>query len=552
MKQQHFPQDIKTYEKGINSDSNKEILGSSNGEHVDALNMRSLPMDGDNSAKKKIKGAVVKYPNIDNRCIGGTGQPLSATYECMMSMEIQNHIIEVWASPNESVNPPLMRVDGKIVLMSADFPIDVNHPLQYHKNENCVGGEIYITNNNTPPLVFSLKDLMEKSGMVYGGHNSDENPQCTQQYFDEFNVVEYTVNITANLNKPQFIRQDPADVLQSYDKVFGATGCPVGYYSYSYRFVTLEGDRSTWSPLTELIPVLQSVSSPDNYFPNRRSYSNVPNVSSGSGYGNHLKIRIENFNAFDSIEIRRDSYNSGAGMGTPPISVIIGLLSVQEGVYVVDILDRCNSNEVEETITLGEQTDSLTSIQRAKAIRYYNNRLYLMNIGYASKDIDAVVEFNASADLVFPTIHNMKKSGHKDPYNGTYYKSTMRGDTVGYGVVLYDSEGNMSYAKKIDGAESFTFPNRRDPLSALTIDTSYNGFVRAGMVNGSIGNCHEVFDHKDAVSRQGNLNANIRIAPVINDTSKDWSYQPLNPVSAQDQSSKYNLAPNSKVADTFL
>jgi hypothetical protein len=69
MKQQHHPQDVKTYQKGISSDTNNEFLGSSEqGEHVDALNMRSISMDGDNFAKKKIKGESILFPLIDNRC----------------------------------------------------------------------------------------------------------------------------------------------------------------------------------------------------------------------------------------------------------------------------------------------------------------------------------------------------------------------------------------------------------------------------------------------------------------------------------------------------
>ena len=40
MSQQHHPKDDKTYQKGINSDQNKEFLGANDkGEHVDALNM---------------------------------------------------------------------------------------------------------------------------------------------------------------------------------------------------------------------------------------------------------------------------------------------------------------------------------------------------------------------------------------------------------------------------------------------------------------------------------------------------------------------------------
>jgi len=38
MKQQHHPIDLKTYQSGIDSDSNKEVLGSSEqGTYVDAV-----------------------------------------------------------------------------------------------------------------------------------------------------------------------------------------------------------------------------------------------------------------------------------------------------------------------------------------------------------------------------------------------------------------------------------------------------------------------------------------------------------------------------------
>ena len=78
MKQQHHPTDTRTYEKGISSDTNKEILGAGEeGGHVDALNMRSMPMDGNNLTAKKIKGEDINYPNIYNRCFVETGNLLN-------------------------------------------------------------------------------------------------------------------------------------------------------------------------------------------------------------------------------------------------------------------------------------------------------------------------------------------------------------------------------------------------------------------------------------------------------------------------------------------
>lgn len=542
MKQQHHNIDLRTYEKGINSDSNKEILGGSkNGEHVDALNMRSVSMDGDNFAKKKIKGEDLLYGAIDNRCFLPSPGVLNASYMCMLTLEINGHIVEVWASGDENFDP-FIRVDGQIVLMSPNFPVDTEHPLQYDKNESCIGGEFYITNNRTTPMVFSLKDLMMNSGMtdVY------PDAQCTQKYFEDFNIQEYVVDIISQLYKPMFINQDISTTAYTYNAILGSLGLPVGSYSYSYRYATQAGDRGKWSPVTELIPVLKSVGVQDDYFPARRSYSSNPDVSVASGYGNHIRIRIENYNNFDFIELRRDCWYIGDPIGTPSISELVGFIDIVSGVSVIDVLDRCDTSEVEEILTLEETSTTMTALERAKAIRYFNERLYLMNIAYASKDIDNNVTFVDDQDLVFPVIQKIGKLGHKSPYNATHYKSDMRGERYGFGVVLFDKEGNISYVKKIDGAENYQFPNRRAPISSLTSGMSYNGTVRAAL-NQPIGavkisNTYEIFDHEDTVSRIGDLSAN-----VFENNIDPEPYEPFRPVSQGDNMSSYGSRVNVEI-----
>ena len=193
----HHKQDAKTYQKGINADQNKEFLGTSEkGEHVDALNMRSVSMDGDNLAKKKINGEQLEYPLVDNRCDTTNPITLDDTYECMMAQEINGHIVEIWASTDGSPKEPFMRIDGKIVLYSANFPVFVTTPLQYDKNENCIGGEMYITNNLTPPMVFNVDDILLNSG-VGGG-------SCTTKYFEDFQIENFTNCYTSHLNTPVF------------------------------------------------------------------------------------------------------------------------------------------------------------------------------------------------------------------------------------------------------------------------------------------------------------------------------------------------------------
>ena len=496
MKQQHHPLDNKSYEKGINSDTNKEILGPNQaGEHVDALNMRSTPMDGDNLAKKKIKGEEELYPLVDNRCNPNPPISLSDQYECMMAQEVNGNIVEIWAS-SVLIEAPFIRINGQIVLYSADFPISLDYPLQYDKNESCIGGEIYITNNNTPPIIFSIKDLMDNSGMTPSG-------VCTEKYFSDFNIEEYTIQTSSVLYKPAFIKQVVGN--SGYDFVAGSAGLCVGSYSYSYRLVDEQGERTSFSPITELIPVVRNNSSQTlNSYPHQRTFSSEPNILSSTTYGNHIRIRYQNDINLNFLELRRDSWYAGDAIDTPPVSEIIASIPIDTGMNVLNVLDRAEAGfEGAEILTLEEQSNTYSSIRRAKSIRYFNERLYLMNIGYNSKDIDGEVTFVDPLNAAHTTIQNLGKPGHKHVYNSALYKSNMRGEKTGFAVILFDKDNVASFATEVPGFENFQFPNRREPASTETIDDSYKGLVYAADTNGDVGYTHEVFDHYNAVNKTG-------------------------------------------------
>jgi hypothetical protein len=535
MRQQHHPQDIKTYQKGINSDSNKEILGNSDeGEHVDALNMRSIPMDGDNYAKKKIKGEDSLFPLIDNRCNAPDPSTLTfAGYECMMAQEVNGHIVEIWASFIVG-EFPFMRIDGQIVLYSDDFPIDVFHPLEYDKNESCVGGEIYVTNNNTTPMVFSIKDLMENSAMIDGF-------ECTEKYFSEFDINAYTINPTAILHKPSFIKQDI--VYAGYDFVIGTAGLCVGSYSYSYRMVDSQGERTNFSPITELIPVVRKNSSATlNSYPHQQTFSSEPDITSSTIYGNHGRFRYENYTDFVSIEIRRDSWYAGDPLGNPPVSEIIATIPINTGMNILNVFDRAEANFIGAiTLTLEEQSSQLSPVRRAKAVRYFNQKLYLMNIGYQSRDISGTVTFVDSNDAGFATIEKIGTPGHKHVYNAAMYKSNMRGERTGFGVVLFDKNNNASYATEVPNFTNFQFPERREELieNSDEYDLSYKGVVRAANTDGDVSWTHEVFDLEDAVSKTAGLEYNYK---------EGDPYKALNPTSQNDTLSDLNKYVNPTVA----
>jgi hypothetical protein len=548
MKQQHHPTDMKTFEKGINSDANKEMLGTRQGEHVDARNMRSIPMDGDNFAKKKIKGEELLYPNIDNRCLNGTGQPLSSDYECMMPQEINGNILEVWSSPNPGEDS-LIRVNGKIVLMSEDFTVDINFPLQYDKNESCIGGEFYLTDDNSRPLVFNLKDLMLNSGLTVGG----ETGACTDKYFDAFNIDEYVVGVTSDFYKVAFIKQ-PSSPSGNYDVVFGSSGVAVGYHSYSYRYVTEQGDRTGWSPQSELIPVVQSDLSGIPEHPNVGTFSKDPNVSSPSIYGNELRLKYDNANGYSFIEVRRDSFISGSPLDSQPVSELLGSFSIQTGLNTLRVLDYASPVEIQEPVDVSELTEPPLNIQSAKSIRYFGSKLWLGNVKYNSQDIDDQIVITDPNDPVFPTIEKIGKKGHTDTYNATYYKSNMRGEAQGFGIVVFDDSGAKTYATEI--IDNFQFPNRRDVVSTETQGSSYKGLVLAASTDGVPGVLtHEVFDHVDAVGKSGGLYVNPLEEEVLASTkysgaasSDTGPYDTFTPVSQVDTDSKHGQRVNEYVS----
>jgi hypothetical protein len=546
MKQQHHPVDKKSYEKGINSDSNKEILGTKEGEHVDAKNMRSIPMDGDNLAKKKIKGEELLYPNIDNRCVGGTGLPLSEQYECMMTQEINGHIVEVWGALEQYDLPALIRIDGKITLMSEDFPVLADYPLEYHKNEACIGGEFYITDNRVVPMVFNVKDLLINSGINVGS----DTGLCTTKYFEDFNLEEYTVGVSSSLYKIAFIKQQSGTGNQ-HDFVFGSDGLLVGSYSYSYRYATEVGDRSAWSPVSEIIPVIAGKSNISPELPKVGNFSKDPSLVP-SIFGNEIRLKYDNENGFEFIEIRRDGWYFGSTLNSPPVSEVIGAFPIDEGLNTVNILDYASNVETEEVLTEDDILDTPQQVESAKAIRYFNSKLWLMNVKYASRDVDDVVNIIDELDPVFSTVEKIGKKGHVDVYHSTYHKSNMRGEAHGFGVLLFDSTGSKTYAKSI--VDNFQFPNRRDEMSSDSLGTSYYGASIAATTQGTVGYTHEVFDLEDAVGREDEAEMNIlqdRYPTLLSGPVNVGPYKTMHPISQTDSASDYGSRVNVKVKEAL-
>ena len=513
-KHQHQPWDIKSFNLGANKDKDKDLLGaSSKGEYVDANNMRPTEIDGDTFALDKIGGEEIKYPNLNNACGVATPYapfPPTMDYQCMATEEINDRIVEVWADKNK-VGDSFIRVDGKIVLMSPKFPISVDYPPQTAKNETCVGGEIYITDFHVPPMIFNIDDMIKNGGV-------DGNP-CTPKYFLDFDLNNYSINLSRQQDHPVFVEMidltspNPQYVIpNAIQETAGGTSMAVGMYQYAIRYGYTAGDVTVWSVNTPLIPVVDIMSAETPTYPSVRQVGVPPSPGIGRGYGIKIRFRVNNVLKYNKIEIRRVSYDAGDPLGTTHqaflIHTIVDIEELPLGT-VIDFLDRGAGGE--EIITPDTDTEILSAIDSAKAIRYYNNRLYLMNIKYADRDISPsdIGIPKVDGHYTYPILHNMGKQGHHRIYNSAYYKSYKRSERYSFAMVFLDNLGQKSFAIPLDS--NYQYPDRRDTVSATTLadvkafgkgdSTDGNSTVKAADSVAGVSYTHEVFDMKQAIHK---------------------------------------------------
>lgn len=496
-KQQHHPQDAKSYYKGANRDLDKELLGSmSEGEYIDSQNMRVSASDGDAGSIDKILGEDLVHPNEAPFCIIGNSDPLPGAYICIGTVEINDHIVEFWADDKE-VEDSVIRIDGVIVLKTPDFPIKVAYPLQIAKNESCVGGEVYITDYNTIPLIFNIEDLIEN--------------KCNQRYFEDFDIAQHVIILKSPVDHPVFVElvyspNTGVSVVPGERLVLGGGGgtLPVGTYQYRVRYVSDSGDRTKMSVATPPIPVPKKYSGNSDQYP----YVMTRGATAGESgvYNIKIRFRVTNLTDYDFIEVIRVAYNSGGTISSVSSTDVIAKIEIDpQEISVIAFID--DNAQVLETVTAEETTDVLKTLSRAKAIRYFNQRLFLMNVEYQTRDVEGVTFKKAlNNETIYATMENIGKAGHKDVYSYTNYKSYMHGERYGYAVVFMDSTGERSFAIPVENGENFKMPERRDPASINTLRSTSNGdgwnkTVVAADIDGTINYTHEVFDLKEAVQK---------------------------------------------------
>lgn len=464
MESEHQKIHINTFIKGAALDTDPEISATtpSNGLYIDGRNVRPVSNDGKSGAAHKIQGEQLNFPNNT----GFTG------YTCIGACTVNFKIFEVWVD-NLGIGPNIIRIDGVTVLQSTLLGYSINFPLQIDHNDSQEITEVFLTDNNIPPSIFDVNDMLTSL-------TSDPD-----KYFINFDPLLYQINLQSPLDIPVFVE---------LKNVGGGGGLPVGQYQYEMRYSNDEGDLTQWSQATPPIPVVESLSQQSVIFPWVKTFGGDPNPTSVTGFAIHLRFRVTNIYNYKYIEIKRLAYNQGAGVTFSPNGVIVAKIGISPG--EISVREYFDPNESNVNIALSEtdETQQLAEIQSAKSIRYFDRRVILMNVQLASKESNLIF-LDINTKQGFPVIEKLFRAGHKDPYNHTYRRNWMRGERESFAVVCYDGVGTAGFATKIPQLQDFQFPNRRDTISSETSDFSLYGTARAAdtTVTG-VSQTHEVFD----------------------------------------------------------
>jgi hypothetical protein len=547
--------DVKAFNKGASYSIDEQFLGQSDsGMYIDAENMRPTGLNADEMALSRISGEEIEYISEDNSCNSYYGATfINGAWRCMATIFVKGKIVELWCDETPDVPPgtrlaPFIRIDGIIYAASPQLPIDIDYPIQFHWNNTCLGGEIYITDNNTPPIILNVQDMIDSS-----------DPVCTEKYFTEFDRRRYEVNTQIPPHMMAFVELTPSPAYPA-DKVIGSAGLKVGMYSYSFRYVTVSGDRTAWTNVTPTIPVPVQINVNSSQYPSIKTFGADPNTQ--SGYGIVLNFRIQNELGYDYIEIKRYSYNTGVPVGFTPSAELIGTLGLVDGENVVKYI--VDFGAVGEPITDEDDTVQYGPIEACKTLRYFENRLHLMNVRYASMDFTPTFVTNGRPNL-FPVMAPLGTIGYNDAYYTTYYRSLFRGEKYGFGVGFWNSLMGQSFATPVTGFTNYQLPDRRDTASGVTQTYSYTTLPRASVYQTNSDDfCHETYSLINAVTKNDccsfkniacdgqkqdgiltcdgsegitNMPAFCGCVSVANPTQAvDIGYQPLTPTSERDPS----------------
>lgn len=511
--------------------------------YLDSRNARYMASDTNDLAMVKIKGEDLKYPNIYNEP-GGDLSAIGNQYACLCGVRVAEHIFEIWVDETRQ-GPCFFRLDGKIVAMSADIPFDIDHPIQWDKNDG-VGGEVFLTDFNAMPHIYSVVDLFENAG--YNGKTGldDGSQTATAYYFDDYNPDNFTINIKLPADHPMFLGCMSVNTPPPGAQVIGdGTGMDAGSYVYTIRLKDETGNATNKSEGTPPIPVPKSIANDATVIFGQITKTLGASEGVATAYGNWIKFRVSNFLNFTAFEILRTRWTADTiPYRTPGVEEIIFEGPIGPGeISIKSIFDT----GAEGTLIASEDNDPLAVIERAKTLRYFDQALYLFNTEFANRESE--VTYVTSPDVFYPVMKNMGREGHYDSVNNVYYRSDMHCDRKGFAIQLRGLYGERPFVVPVTGActlypncgtfENFTFPSRRDALQ-----TAYSSIGTSSVA--------ALADYTTGFSFETFLQVFTGLKAKTNTDRHSIStglYLPLHPISETDSKSDHNFKVNNTTSD---
>ena len=458
------------FNKGINNTSDNDLQGVINKEaYLDAVNAR-LSSRNNFASLERIDGEE-KVWDIKEEDEG------NSKYTCVGSEFVNGNLVSFWASSDWSADNPtpgIVAVNDKITLESANLKLRYNKPLDIAKNENCIGGEIYITDNNDVILYLNIGDML------------DNYKKGTQKYFNNFTSGEFGIQLPIAPNMLVF---------KGLEDTGGASGLPTGKYVYSYRLTSEDGNRTNWSMDTPMIIVPRfDFESKGNEDQTRFKYES--SLTGGYGnkenltrYGVKLAVRIDNEFNYDYLEIQRKDFNNNEGIGYTPTGVIVQKIPIKSGEFsIIEILDSKSSQTDNTPVSADENTNIISIIKRAEAIRYLKNKIILGNVEYGNTELyeniqPTLIKEKNTDKTHYPVMCYLGEKSYKDPVKSCYKSSFFRGEKETLGVVFWDNSFSRTFVVEFDELKNIQMPEKREEMS----DVSINGTARINYLeNGAV------------------------------------------------------------------
>jgi len=529
---------INVFNKGAESDANPNLASFQEGKYIDGENFR-LTNVGNEDVVRKIDGAqAIAFVSDDLFALNGqTG----ADYVFVGTAFCNDHYIAVCAStktptPDES----FIAIDGRIVLLSADFPITAANPIQIDVNEGGDGGEIFLNNKTSKPLVFSVQDLLDEWN---GGSRSTK-------YFADFDVDQYLVQTNTPMDQPVFVR---------LENVGGTTGLPPGGYSYSLRLIDDDGNGTSWGPSTPIIPVVENVSAIGKQYKGINTHGKIPDPTINTRYGVRLRIRVTNEGDFAAMEIRRVAHISGQDfISSPqPEKIIVSEVDIRATPYtIIDFIDTSNKAW---SLVDDFSDEDIAVVEKVNTVKYFDNRLTLHGPTYKTKVVDDTSLFleNEEGNIAHPFIADLDEIGFNNIWNQVYRKGYMHGERYGWAALCFDGTGGRAFAlpyksgttSGVDDFTNYMIPNRRDPVGQDTSDfseslvTCADKYSNAGA---SVSETHEVLDNTGTIYKE--QDPYVGFINTIKDNSVGFNYYPFSPTGAESTTKwKYDLSGHDQV-----